>query len=274
MSVLPSSSRLGPIDLITIVVPLLDHAVAVWSGGLGLQLLAGGQCPDGLALALGRRDLAGARYAALGMHGLAQLRLIEAIGKDPAVPRGRPGWQAIGLAVADLEAAHALARRAGFRPLADSSDQPAGPWLRTAALAGPAGEGVDLVQIRQCESARADDPPCCMVSLASRHPGHASGFFEGLGASERLLDADSPVGSGGSSSEADGAQPSTLLHLVHGHLIEIAAWPNTRALAPVTACGLLSVRFGRPGRPRGTESQLSQPCRVLGGPEGELIELL
>lgn len=256
------------LDLVTIVVPALDDALGHYHDGLALQPAAEGRCPQALALALGRADLIGARYVGLAAHGRMRLRLLEASAAESAVSPRRPGWLAVALEVGDVDASHARAIGAGFAGLATPTAPANGPLSRIAVVGGPAGESIRLCQRPpQPSSARhaaTSLPDWLMGVIGSRQIERARGYYEGLlGATSRL----------------DGSDPcmpaAALIEHAGQPLVRIEAQPNGDQLRSSGAgCGLLSVRLARQTGTDAAESQLIQACRVLAGPEGELIELL
>ncbi len=276
MITLPSNDRIGPIDLVTIVVSSLDDATRTYSEGLGLQPVARGHCQDALALALGRADLVGARLAGLGGPGRILLRLIEAAATDPSQRPIRPGWRAVALQVADIDSVHERAIEAGFLARLAPAQCAVEPDSRSAEVVGPAGETIRLYQAaRPAAETRLETPilpDWLMAVTSSRHIEQARGFHEGLlGGASWLIDQPA------ARDDQRVTGPIAVVEMAGGHLIRIEAGPiddpGRSGHGPV-ACGLLSVRLGRGVRSAADESQLIRSCRVLAGPEGELIELL
>lgn len=265
MSTPPSPDRLGPIDLVTIVVPSLERATSAYADGLGLQLLARCRCPDALALALGRVDLVGARLVGMGLPGRMLLRLIESTNADPSLQSSRPGWRAVTLSVVAVDSTFAQAIAAGFVALAAPASGAGEAIVRAAEVVGPAGETIRLSQTA------AVGPEWSMAVACSDQIEQARGFYEGLlGGSSWLEEGPAP-------SDPGATLRSAVVDMPGGSMIRIEACPSInpahsdqRALN----CGLLSVRLGRGGPSAADESQLIRNCRVLAGAEGELIELL
>ena len=273
MSTPPSLDRLGPIDLVTIVVPSLDRATNAYADGLGLQLLARCRCPDALALALGRVDLVGAGLVGVGMPGRMLLRLIESPNADPSRQSSRPGWRAVALRVADVDTTFARAIEAGFAALAAPASGAREAIVRAAEVVGPASETIRLEQIAAATSPvrAAAGPEWSMAIACSDQIEQARGFYEGLlGGSSWLEEGPAP-------SDPGATLRSAVVDMPGGSMIRIEARPSVnpaRSDQRALNCGLLSVRLGRGGPSAADESQLIRNCRVLAGAEGELIELL
>lgn len=133
---------------------------------------------------------------------------------------------------------------------------PAGTGWIAAGLTLRAPDSGDRAALPGClQAMEGDEPPAGQLRwlrLATEQMQRSLGFYAGLGAM--------PVAGDGQGGELSFGSMQRL------QLVEAAV------VAPAAECSLLAVRLCR--RLPAAESTLMQPCRVLSGPQGEVIELL
>lgn len=142
--------KAGPVLAATLLVQDLDHSVAAYTRGLGLQPAEVGVLDAPGAAALGWPVLAGARSAWLANAlGERWLRLVECPRAGTTTPFTRYGWFSLEIVVQDVDRLGEALADSDFEIIGPPADLEMSDAIRAMQVVGPAGEVLYLTQVKR-----------------------------------------------------------------------------------------------------------------------------
>jgi hypothetical protein len=251
-----SDSAIGPSLSATLVTDRLDTCVAAWAEFLDHHPGAESPLPDGTARRWTAPRLSGARSVWLhNALGEPWLRLVEDEVATPRPPFCNPGWQALEIAVADVDG---LARRLAGSPftcLGEPANLDVSDAIRAMQVLGPAGEVLYLTEVRdavpgfELPGARCPVDRLFIPVLLAPDRASASACYGALGG-PAPLNFDTRIGvlNRARGLAADTRHPVATLQLAGANLIEIDEVPGLPGPAAGLPPGIASVAFAAPSQ--------------------------
>jgi hypothetical protein len=290
-----SDSAIGPSLSATLVTDRLDACVAAWTDCLDHRPGPEGPLPDGTARRWGAPDISGAR--SLWLHnalGEPWLRIVEVADATPRPAFRHLGWQALEIAVTDVDALAARLARSAFTILGEPADLDVSDAIRAMQVRGPAGELLYLTEVRDAvpgfELPRARcavDRLFIPVLLAADRDSAARCYRRLPGPTPLTFETRIGVLNRARGLPPETRHPVATLQLAGANLIEIDEVAELPPPAPGVQPGIAAVAFAvtagsdpasQPGHlGRGTDDDAPYAGRTvhtLRGAAGELFELI
>lgn len=246
-----SDSAIGPSLSATLVTDRLDACVAAWAGFLDHRPGAEAPLPDSTARRWAAPGLSGARSVWLhNALGEPWLRLVEDETATPRPPFRNPGWQALEIAVADVDALAARLAGSPFTCLGEPADLDVSDAIRAMQVLGPAGEVLYLTEVRDAvpgfdlPRARCPIDRLFIPVLLAPDRTAASACYGALGGpAPMIFDTRIGVLNRARGLAADTRHPVATLQLAGASLIEIDELSGLPRPAAEIPPGIASVAF-------------------------------
>lgn len=290
-----SESVIGPSLSATLVTDRVDACVDAWAAYLDHEPGGEAPLPDATARRWGAPRLSGAR--SLWLHnalGEPWLRLIEDDSSAPRLPFHQPGWQALEIAVEDVDALADRLANSPFQRLGKPANLDLSDAIRAMQVRGPAGEVLYLTELRDAVPGFALPRARCAVDrlfipiLLVRDRAEASARYAAFGGPEPLtFETRIGVLNRARDLPADTRHPVATLQLAGDNLIEIDEVPELPAPPANLPAGITVVAFaiaagsdattarGHLGSGSATEAPYAgRTVHSFRGAAGELFELI
>ena len=248
MAILPT---IGPIVCISIPVPDLDGAAALYTEWFEYQEQARGNFPNGIVIRQNLPKLAGRAWRYLTPSAsdslLGGLRLIDA-GPIPSTssPLTSIGWAAAELSVMDVDGLAARLARSPLKIIGPPHALESNAAIKAMQVAGPYGEVFYLTDVRAYEGPLSLTSATCPIDrtfiavLATHDLDTARDFYETRYATRRISDHEVtiPVLNHAFDAPAGSRFRISSQQLAGGSLIEIDEFPLTAKRRALLSCGL------------------------------------
>ena len=248
MAILPA---IGPIVCISIPVPDLDGAAALYTEWFEYQEQARGNFPNGIIIRQNLPKLAGRAWRYLTPSAsdslLGGLRLIDA-GPIPSTssPLTSIGWAAAELSVMDVDRLAARLARSPLKIIGPPHALESNAAIKAMQVAGPYGEVFYLTDVRAYEGPLSLTSATCPIDrtfiavLATHDLDTARDFYETRYATRRISDhkVTIPVLNHAFDAPAGSRFRISSQQLAGGSLIEIDEFPLTAKRRALLSCGL------------------------------------